>query len=250
MIDYLNNSVVMRQTLIYVITILWQLPCYAQSDDSTFLRLYTEQYPPWNYSKNGEVSGLNTELIRQVMNKLSYRGRFEIMPWGRAQQFTQTQANTCFYSAVRTAEREALYQWVGPLSREYVQLFSVDSEHRKFSNLADASKLRIGGQTADAFTDYGVEQGLKIERIVEIPVNLAMLQLKRIDLWLAGSVGGPFIAAQEGIAIYPVVTSNRSFELWMACNLQVPDTVINNLNKTLELSKKDGTLDAIMQRYR
>lgn len=233
-----------------MLAILWQLSAYAKPDDSIFLRLYTEEYAPWNFTRDGEVSGLNTELIQQVLDKLSYRGRFEIMPWGRAQLFTQTQSNACFFSAVRTTEREELYRWVGPLSKEYVQLFSTDPNQPKFNHLAEASKLRIGGQTADAFTDYGVEQGLKIERIAEIPVNLAMLQLKRIDLWLAGSIGGPFIASQKGLAIYPVATSDKAFELWMACNMQVPEAVIDNLNRTLQLSKQDGTLDTIMQRYR
>ncbi|KKO45424.1 ABC transporter substrate-binding protein [Arsukibacterium ikkense] len=239
----------MRNALILMVGLLW--PCYtiAQTTQSSFLRIYTEEYAPWNFTREDEVTGLNTELIQQLLDKLSLRGRFEIVPWGRAQLFTQTQADSCFFSAVRSAEREKLYQWVGPLSREYVQLFSTDPAHPKFNQFADAAELLIGGQTADAYTDYGMEQGLKIERIAEIPVNLAMLQLKRIDLWLAGSVGGPYIAAQKGIRIYPVASSADVFELWMACNLQVPEAVIDNLNRTLQLSKQDGTLDAIMQRY-
>uniref|UniRef100_A0A486XGH0 Uncharacterized protein n=1 Tax=Rheinheimera sp. BAL341 TaxID=1708203 RepID=A0A486XGH0_9GAMM len=184
------------------------------------------------------------------MDKLGISGRFEIVPWGRAQLFTQTQADSCFFSAVRTPESEALYQWVGPLSTEYVQLFSINPAQPKFNQLSDAAKLRIGGQTTDAFTDYGVSKGLKIQRIAEIPVNLSMLQLGRIDLWLAGSVGGPYIAAQKGMTIFPVATSVDVFELWLACSLELPEQAVHQLNNALQLSKQDGTLDAILQRYR
>ncbi len=240
----------MCNALILMVGLLWSCSIFAQTAQSIFLRIYTEEYAPWNFTHQGEVTGLNTELIQQLLDKLGFRGRFEIVPWGRAQLFTQTQADSCFFSAVRTAEREALYQWVGPLSREYVQLFSTDPAHPKFNQFADAAALRIGGQTADAFTDYGISQGLNIQRIAEIPVNLSMLQLKRIDLWLAGSVGGPYIAAQKGIRIYPVVSSETAFELWMACSPALPSKVITQLNSALQLSKQDGTLDAIMQRYR
>ncbi|MEW5682871.1 MAG: transporter substrate-binding domain-containing protein [Pseudomonadota bacterium] len=240
----------MRTALILIVSLLWHCVSKAETASTTSLRLYTEEYPPWNYTRDGQVSGLNTELIQQLLDKLGFSGQFEVVPWGRAQIFTQTQADSCFFSAVRTAEREALYQWVGPLSTEYVQLFSINPAQPKFNQLSDAAKLRIGGQTADAFTDYGVSKGLKVQRIAEIPVNLSMLQLQRIDLWLAGSIGGPYIAAQQGIRVYPVATSADAFELWLACSLELPERVVVQLNSALQLSKQDGTLDQILQRYR
>lgn len=240
----------MRNTLILLISLLWPGSTVADTGQTVSLRLYTEEYPPWNFTRDGEVTGLNTELLQLLLDKLGFKGRFEVVPWGRAQLFTQTQADSCFFSAVRTLEREELYQWVGPLSTEYVQLFSIDPAHAKFRRFSDAKKLRIGGQTADAFTDYGASKGLKIQRIAEIPVNLSMLQLKRIDLWLAGSVGGPYIAAQKGIRIYPVVSSEDAFDLWLACNPAMSQKVVAQLNSALQLSKQDGTLDAILHHYR
>lgn len=235
----------MRLCLALVMSLLC-LSTRASSEQPIVLHLLTEEYPPWNFSLEGKISGLNTELIQLALTKLNYQGQFEIMPWGRAQLFSQTQPNTCFYSAVRTAEREALYQWVGPLSREYVQLFSAAPEHPQYSHFLQASKLRIGGQTADAFTDYGVAQGLKIERIAEIPVNLAMLQLKRIDLWLAGSIGGPYIASLHDMRIYPVATSEQAFGLWMACNADISPEVIDNVNSVLQHLRSEDSLDALM----
>ncbi|GAB2910574.1 substrate-binding periplasmic protein [Rheinheimera gaetbuli] len=240
----------MRKALILIASLLWPCAAAAETGSAVSLRLYTEEYPPWNFTHDGEVTGLNTELIQLLLNKLGFYGQFEIVPWGRAQLFTQTQADSCFFSAVRTLERETLYQWVGPLSTEYVQLFSINPTQPKFNQLSDAAKLRIGGQTADAFTDYGVSKGLKVQRIAEIPVNLSMLQLQRIDLWLAGSIGGPYIAAEKGILIYPVATSADAFELWLACSLELPEQVVHQLNNALQLSKQDGTLDEILQRYR
>lgn len=219
--------------------------------EETFrLNLYTEDYPPWSYPAKDGVSGINVRLLQLVLHNTGYDGRFSIVPWGRAQRFTQTELDSCFFSAVRSEEREPIYQWVGPLSQESVQLFSIDPATPVFTEMASASNFRIGGQHEDAFTDYAESLGLRVERVTEIPANLAMLQSGRIDLWLAGSVGGPFIARREGVQVFPVATSERIFELWLACNPAMPPEVIQRLNNALEALKLDGSLEAIMADYR
>lgn len=152
-----------------------------------------------------------------------------------------------FPSAVRTAEREENYQWVGPLSREYVQLFSLNPNVLPFHSLAAATDFIIGGQTEDAYTDYVAQQGLRVERVAEIPTNLSMLQLGRIDLWLAGSVGGPYIAAKKGLQLYPVATSEPLFELWLACNKQMPQQIIEQLNRSINAIKQ-AELDTLEEK--
>lgn len=222
----------------------------ARATETMVLSLYTEEYPPFNYTRNQNIIGTNTELIQAVLNDLGFNAKLEVVPWGRAQRFTQTKLNTCFFSAVRSAERERLYQWVGPLSTEYIQLFSLDPEFPKLNSFSEASKLKIGGQVADAYTDFGASQGLSIDRVAEIPINLYRLELGWIELWLAGSIGGPFIASGRGLHLHPVATSDHSFELWMACNLEMSASIIHLLNTSLHRKQVDGTFDNILARYR
>lgn len=221
----------------------------AVAEEPISLTFYTEDYPPFNFNYRGTVTGINTELLEAVVDELGYQVRFEVVPWGRAQRFTQTQSDTCFFSAARTAQRELEYQWVGPLSRERVQLFSLDPNHPRYDHFSEVTAYRIGGQTADAYTDWAESQGLELQRIAEIPVNLTMLANQRVDLWLAGSIGGPFIASRFGKTVYPVVSSEPTFELWMACSLRVPEFVVLNINLVLQRMQFDGTLDRIMENY-
>lgn len=222
----------------------------APAEQPFQVNLYTEDYPPWNYSASNGVAGINVALLRLALSQTGHQGNFAVVPWGRAQRFTQTEPDSCFFSAVRSEERESIYQWVGPLSQEQVQLFSLVPAATSFADFTSVRGLRIGGQTEDAFTDYAESQGLRVERVTDIPVNLAMLQSGRIDLWLAGSVGGPFIARREGIPVFPVATSERVFELWLACNPAMPTEVIQHLNTALEALKQDGSWEAILADYR
>lgn len=226
----------MRKVILLLMTLSWPVLAIStlKVTPDLSLALYTEEYPPFNYRHEGKITGISTELISEVLSDLNFAGTFEIVPWGRAQKFTQLRANTCFFSAVRTAEREHLYQWVGPLIKEYVQLFSLDQHLHPMNHLAEAKHLRIGGQSADAYTEHGQSVGLTIDLVAEIPVNLERLQLGRIDLWLAGSIGGPFIAARKGLTVYPVASSEQIFELWLACNRDMSPEVIVQLNETLK----------------
>lgn len=219
----------------------------ASAAVNQLINLYTEEYPPWNYTSGQAVIGLNTKLIRQALIQSELQGHFLVIPWGRAQRLTQAEQYSCFYSAVRTAEREEIYQWIGPLSREYVQLFSLNPEVLPFYALAAAKDFVIGGQTEDAYTDYVAQQGLIVERVAEIPTNLSMLQLGRIDLWLAGSVGGPYIAAKKGLQLFPVATSETLFELWLACNKQMPQQIIEQLNRSIKAIKQ-AELDTLEEK--
>lgn len=240
----------MARSIFFLMVVVLSAVCGAVARQSIELHVFTEEYPPFSYTAQGKIIGIHTELILQMLDDVGASGRFGIVPWGRAQRFTQTEPNTCFFSAVRTEEREAMYQWVGPLSREYVQLYSMDPDHVKFPDLSAAKHLRIGGQTADAYTDYGERQGLNIERIAEAGINLSMLELKRNDLWLAGSIAGPFIASKNGLQLYPVASSDDFFELWMACHPEVSSPFIDALNSTLQRMQSDGTHDRILKRYR
>ena len=238
-----------RIAVILMIGVIWAHRIEAQTSEPLQLRIYTEEYPPFNYTVQGKISGINTELIQLVLDDLAYNGVFEIVPWGRAQRFTQTNSNTCFYSAVRTTEREKMYQWVGPLIKEHVQLFALKPEHPKILNFSDAKKFRIGGQAEDAYTDFGESHGLRIERVTEIPINFERLELGRIDLWLAGSIGGPFIASRKGVTIYPDASSETEFSLWLACNPKMSKTVIQRLNDTIQRMQLDGVQENILKRY-
>jgi len=196
--------------MLLIFMISTALSCNTLANEYYF---YTEEYPPFSYSDETSVKGINTELLTLAMISLKQPVNISVVPWGRAQQLTQTQANACLFSAARTDEREALYQWVGPLSTEYIALYAIADNPIELDTLGDANRYVVGGQTADAYSDWIENLGIEIHRTTEIPTNLLMLTHGRIDLWLAGSIGGPYIAAQMGIPLRHVQQTEESFHL-------------------------------------
>ena len=197
-----------------------------------------------------QPSGINTEVLRAVSEELHLEVDFQVVPWARAQVWTQTQTNACFFSAARTTERENIYQWAGPLSTEYITLFSLNPDFPALSTFDDALVYRVGGQTADFYTDWGERQGLNIERTTELSTNLHKLDRDRIDLWLAGSIGGAYIAALEDMTVYPAIRSPEAFTLWLACNAEMETATVQAIDHVLEDYRNNGVIDAIIDGYR
>ena len=79
--------------------------------------------------------------------------------------------------------------------------------------------------------------------------NVHKLNRGQIDLWLASSQAGRFMARQEGMENLKVVQHLHTADLYLALNLQTPDELVQKLQKTLDSLRAEGALKAIEDRY-
>ncbi len=238
-----------RCSLCLLLSIFTVIAHSETQTDNPPLRFYTEEYAPFSFSNDGDIVGINTELLKLTAEKLDLDVKFMIVPWGRAQLATRQNDRTCFFSGARTPEREDIYQWVGPLTRERIILYSLTPDSPELETIEGARDYRVGGQIADAYSGWVEAQGVPVDPVTEVADNLAKLKWERIDLWLAGSIAGPYIASQHDMEIYPQAESDEVFELWLVCNQDFPSELLRALNETVETFKHDGTLEKIQARY-
>jgi polar amino acid transport system substrate-binding protein len=213
------------------------------------VRLYTEHYPPFNIEEGDKVTGTNGLLLTEAFTELGINASHLITPWLRAQHSARTQPQSCFYSAARTAEREPHYQWVGPLSAEHITLFSLASRPIRLNNLAEARHWRVGGQLGDAYVQWVVDQGVEVESRGGEGSSLDKLLRNRLDLWVVGSIAGPYMANTQNIELLTAYQSEARFELWLACHRDFPTELIQQLNALIERYQHDGTRARILARY-
>ncbi len=48
------------------------------------VRVLTEEFPPYNYTEGGKITGLGTEVVEAVLQQLGLQGQFQSLPWARA----------------------------------------------------------------------------------------------------------------------------------------------------------------------
>ncbi|MGQ5523453.1 substrate-binding periplasmic protein [Chitinimonas sp. PSY-7] len=218
------------------------------------LTFTTEDYPPFNMFEQRKVVGISTDILQEATKRAGVTIKVELLPWERALNMAKTEADVCVYSAVRTAEREKLFKWVGPLTSDQITLFALSTSTIKLSNLADAKKYKVGAYNGDAYGDFIEKQGIKVERVVTDTQNLPKLTSGRIDLWVAGDNSGPYKAAREGMQgkIKPLLTAGdpKDGQMYLACNPGVSDDIIKKLNEAISAMEKDGTAAKLTAKYK
>lgn len=214
------------------------------------LILTTENAPPLNYSTDGgkTIVGSSTEVINELFKRAEIDFSNKMYPWARAIEMAHYDKNTCVYSTTRTEEREKSFLWVGPIAPNDWILFAKADSPITLDSLEAARAFKIGGYRGDAITLYLQSQKFLIDEAGNDEQSVQKLNAGRVDLWAAGVLGGPFIAAKMNVKVKPLLSFKKA-EMYLACNTSVPQVTIDKLNAALQTMIKDGTVDAINKKY-
>ncbi|MBC3884445.1 substrate-binding periplasmic protein [Undibacterium griseum] len=215
--------------------------------------LVTEDYPPFNMMnpKNGEVTGISTEKVQELMHRASEKYKISVFPWSRAIQMAQNNPDTCVFSTSRTPGRELLYKWVGPLVRNNWVIFARADDTRHPQSLEDLRTYVIGGYRNDAVSEFFSLKGYVTDLANTDSDNPRKLLAGRFDFWASGELLGMDILKQQGLSkmIVPLFSFNQ-VDMYLACNLTMAQEKIDKWNQILKSMEKDGTNAAIERKYR
>jgi polar amino acid transport system substrate-binding protein len=220
------------------------------ADEPDTLHLVTEDSPPYDMMVDGRVAGMSADKVVEVMKRVHQGFTLALLPRARAYQMAHSDASTCVFSTTRTPQREALFQWVGPIAYNTWMFYGLAERHYHLAQLDDARALRIGTYNADARDTFLRSKGFEVDAVSSDELNPRKLLAGRIDLWATGPYEARTLLANQGWTgrIVPVLAFQR-VELYLACNPQVPGTVVERLDKALAAMRKDGTAAAIDRRY-
>jgi polar amino acid transport system substrate-binding protein len=213
------------------------------------LIITTEHSPPSSMQGPDGVTGRETDKVREMMVRTGTDYSIELLPWKRAYLMAQTNGRTCVYSTSRTPEREALFKWVGPTDEAEWQFWGLSDHTFPLKTIEDARKLRIGTYVGDARDEYLRSRGFNVDAVSNDSVNPQKLLLNRIDLWAVGMRTGPMPRTFGwSERVVPLLVFNR-VKVYLACNLAVPDELIERLNAALSDMRRDGTMLRLERKY-
>ena len=216
-------------------------------------KIYTEDSPPGNYLKKGEIEGLAVDMVREILVRLKLPDNIEVVPWARGYNLALNQPNVALFSTTRLPQREKRFKWVGPLYAQTWGFYGKKGSDLKINSLEDAKKVdRIGTYHKDA-----KEQFLKRNGFVNlVSTNKNISNIKRViegnlDLWVSSDFNMPYLAKQAGVDPdqLELVYAFRSVDNYIAFSLQTPDDLIKTWQQTLDNIKSDGTYTTFCRKY-
>lgn len=217
------------------------------------LSILTEHAPPTSMLADGSESsvvGSGSDKVREVMLRTGVAYTIELQPWKRAYTAALTRPDTCVFSTTRLPEREQLFKWIGPTDgAEWVLLGRADRRYA-LTTLDDARELRIGTYNGDARDTFLRERGFIVDPVQDDMINPQKLLMGRIDLWAGSLRRGSTMLEQNGWTgkIVPVL-SMKQVDVYLACNLSVPDALVARMNAAVEAMQRDGTMKKIDRKY-
>lgn len=232
---------------------------HSQSvDDLTFI---TEDYPPFNFERDGKRQGIAVDLLVEMLAQAGSkktRADIKVWPWARGYETAQKEKNTVLFSTTRTDAREHLFKWVGPIMPSRIVLVARKNAGIRLASAADVNKrnLKVGVVREDIGGQLLARSGVDKDRMVLANSGLSvakMLQANRIDLW---AYGAPVIMWNLKELGYPtndyeeVLTLTESQHYYFAVNKNTDDAVVVRLQAALEQVKASGKFSEIVTRYR
>lgn len=238
----------MRRLLLAIAYWLASWPSWAA--DPAHLKLFTEEYPPFNMTDgSGRIVGMSTEVVQQLLQRAGIGHDIEMLPWVRAYNRAIQERDSCVYATTRTEQRESQFKWIGPISETTWVLFARSDNARAIHSLEDVRPYRIGGYSGDALAQYLIARNFDVDLARADEQNVRKLLAGRIDYWASGRYSGAILLQREGVRnVRPVLTFNTTF-LYLACNPSLSDQTVAKLNDLLARMRKDGTVAKISSRY-
>jgi len=217
------------------------------------LTILTENLPPLNYVKDGELVGPSVEIVREIQSRVGSRDKIQVYPWARAYKLALENENVVLFGTTHTKAREDKFKWVGPLATKRDILVAKKDSGIKISNLDDAKKVgRIGTLRDDTRELLLKSHGFtNLEPVSDEQLNAQKLVLGRIDLWAYKIPGLRTVCELAGVDHNELfeVYHLREIDVSIAFSKMTSDLIVKKWKKAFDEMLADGTIMQIRRRW-
>lgn len=240
-----------------ILTLFTLVTHSAQNTDA--LQIFTENFPPYNYSENNTVTGINAQFVKEVCEDANLDCQFTVLPWKRAMRMASQTLPSGLISAARTQEREDLFKWVGPLSSGKNCVYRLTKRDDIMINTkADLPHYTLGTANDSAYLGLldalGFVQGKNLFLFPGVYGLVKPFAAKRIDLIIGSSTTLSKQLAKGNLQISdvtPVLVLQDATNLanYMALHPQTDTQLVERLQTSLQALKSAGRLAEIEQQF-
>lgn len=217
------------------------------------------EWAPFTSSSGG---GLAVEIVEAACAAVGLKPSFAFTPWRRAEAMVRAGEAFGTFPYARTREREASFAFSEPfLSSPTVILFNADYRTftaASFSGLDDLRPYRVGVVAGSALiTDQLRAKGVHVEETETIEASLKKLLHGRIDMIIddVHIVDAMRMASGAGnLVVLPLGDdfgfATRVYRVMISRRYPGYEALTRRIDEGIAIIRKNGTLDAIVARYR
>lgn len=212
------------------------------------LHFVTEEYAPFNYSKDGKITGIAVEQMSAITKAAGIDYTIQIMPWARAFATAEKQPMHCVFTTGYNRERAGRFVWVTPLLKDQMVLIRRKGDGKKNLTIIEARNLKVGSQRDDFAVEALDLIGFKnIDLATDIDLTIRKLLSGRIDL-MPTSIKTYEKMVNDGLPVEKaMMLAGQVYGL--ACHKETPPDLVERLQAELDKLILSGEQDRIFAAY-
>jgi len=229
--------------------------CNAQLPN-VHLTVLAEEFPPYNYTREGKIVGLSAELVIRLLEESGLKYCHKVYPWKRALETALTTPNTLLYNIHITESRSKHLEWIGPYATHSMQMYKRKHTSASLTKLSDLHNHTTasprGYVSTDALLALGLREDKNLYSTTTYGAAFKMLMYNRADFVPANPTVLSHYAHMYKIPItdfekqLPLIAPKG---LNIGINNQTDSAIIKHLQKTFERLKQSGGFDDIFAKY-
>lgn len=216
--------------------------------------ILTEDDPPYSFlDADKKPTGMAVEIVQEIQRRLKNSDAIEFNPWARAYNRLQKEPNVVLFSMARTAERNELFNWVGPIIDNTWELVAKADSTIQLKTLEDAKKLKkIGVYNQDSRDAYLTQEGFtNLERANNNISGFKMLMGNRVEAFASVDTTLADNLKESGFGLndVKVVLPFKTVQVFIAMSKTTPVDIVNNWQSAFASMVKDGSYRKIFNMY-
>jgi len=221
---------------------------------SESLVIYTEENAPLQTLDAGKVlRGLAVEVVQEIQRRVGNDDAIQLVPWARGYDEILKKPNVVLFSMSRTAERNPLFQWVGPVAETRYAFYSRADSKLAITSLDDARKAAYVGVVLNDVRDQFLKKAEfpNLDRSNDYATSLKKLLAGRIDLAVCSVAGIESQLEALGSSLDAVREQYvfLSGQLFIAFSKATDPRYVQRWADAFDAMQKDGSYVKIYRKY-
>jgi len=228
-------------------------PIEADAIKPAGLKIYTEAYPPMNFVEKGKLSGLATEVVRELIKRSAIRADIQLVSWEQGYKAVMEKPNVALFSIAMTPERKPLVHWVGPIAFANANFYARKGSNFGIRFLEGAKKIpNIVVVKDDYMEQFLRKEGFSnLESVATQEIAIGELLSGKAQLFPCSNIAMPALLKRVNATMGDVesVLNLSTNMLYIAFSKGTSPELIALLQKTLDEMKADGSFRRIYAKW-
>jgi polar amino acid transport system substrate-binding protein len=221
------------------------------------LQLFMEVLPPYNFHTGPllqyQPAGSSVDIVNAIQVRLGgYLSSISAVQWFDGYANVLELPNSALITTARTAERENLFQWVGPIATLTAHFYKLTASSITAATLNEAKALKVITPNQWFTMDYLVTNGFgnivgnsytaldSFKQLLNGTAEALLMTDESID-WLCNETG----TSRETLSQLPF-TGPPQLKGYIAFSLNTPQKTVAKWQTALDAMINDGAFDRIL----